>query len=109
MDWNCCHRQAPELEINEATDGFLVYQRDRDRLHFLNPTAALVLESCDGTLPAHELPALVAAAFALDVSPTDDIAACVTALLAEGLLVASDAHGPVPRTTSGDKGIPTAR
>ena len=87
MDWDLCPRRAPELEINEVTDGFLVHQRDRDRLHFLNPTAALVLESCDGTLRAGELPGLVAAAFGLDAPPTDDIEACVTALLREGLLV----------------------
>lgn len=87
MDWDVCFRRAPELEINEVTDGFLVYQRDRDRLHFLNGTAALVLESCDGTLVAHELPRLVAAAFELDSPPVDDVAACLTALLAEGLLL----------------------
>lgn len=87
MDWDACLRRAPELEINEVTDGFLVYQRDRDRLHFLNGTAALVLESCDGTLAARELPRLVAAAFELDAPPVDDVAACLTALLGEGLLL----------------------
>src|SRR5258705_3910664 len=62
MDVTLRLRQAPGLEISETLDGVLAYQRDRDRVHFLNPTAALVLESCDGTLPVGELPALIASA-----------------------------------------------
>jgi len=89
MDWNLCLHQAPQLEINEATDGVLVYQRDRDRLHLLNPTAALLLESCDGTLRADELPELVATAFGMDEQPVDDVATCLMTLLREGLLVAA--------------------
>ena len=87
MDWDARPLRAPGLEINEVTDGFLVYQRDRDRLHFLNATAILVLESCDGTLAAAELPPLVAAAFDLDAPPIGDVASCLAALLKEGLLV----------------------
>jgi hypothetical protein len=90
MDWHAQLARAPGLEINEVTDGFLVYQRDRDRVHFLNATAALVLESCDGTLAAEDLPPLVAAAFDLDAPPVDDVAACVATLLREGLLVAEN-------------------
>jgi hypothetical protein len=90
MDWDLRLRQAPELEISEATDGLLVYQRDRDRVHFLNATAALVLESCDGTLRTGELPDLVAAAFGLDAPPVDDVAACVASLVQEGLLVGAE-------------------
>jgi hypothetical protein len=86
-DWNLRPRRAPKLDISEVIDGLLVYQPDRDRVHFLNPTAALVLESCDGTLRAAELPDLVAAAFALDAPPVDDVAACLAALLQEGLLL----------------------
>lgn len=87
MDWDLRPQRSPELEINETTDGFLVYQRDRDRLHMLNPAAVLVLETCDGTLRAGELPGLIAVAFGLAAPPTDDIAACIMELLREGLLV----------------------
>ena len=89
MDWELCPRQAPGLEINESTDGFLVYQPDRDRLHNLNASAFLVLESCDGTRRVGDLPALLADAFGLAVPPHDDVAACVANLLREGLLVTS--------------------
>jgi hypothetical protein len=94
MDWNLRPQRSPDLEINEATDGFLVYQRDRDRLHFLNATAVLVLESCDGTLRVDELPDLIATTFGLASPPTEDIETCVTALLREGLLVAANDESP---------------
>jgi hypothetical protein len=32
-------RRAAGVELSEVTDGFLVYQPDRDRVHYLNPTA----------------------------------------------------------------------
>ena len=87
IDWHARLARGPGLEIDEVTDGFLVYQRDRERVHFLNATATLILESCDGTLEAAELPALVAAAFDLEAPPIDDVASCLQTLLQEGLLV----------------------
>lgn len=33
----------------EVSDGFIVYDEKRDRVHFLNHTAAIVLTLCDGT------------------------------------------------------------
>jgi len=93
MDPNLRPRRAPDLEIDPTTDGVLVYQSGRERVHFLNATAALVLESCDGSLAARELPELVAAAFGLDAPPVDDVAACVASLVQEGLLVASAGDG----------------
>ena len=80
--------RAPGMEIREAPDGFVVYDPARDRVHYLNPTAAVLLESCDGRVTAVELVSLLAAAFRLDAPPTGDVEACVAALLDEGLLVA---------------------
>jgi hypothetical protein len=34
---------APDLEINAVSDGYVVYQPGRDRVHYLNQTAALLL------------------------------------------------------------------
>ena len=50
MDWNMRPERAPGIEIREVTDGFVVYDPGRDRLHFLNLTATLLLESCDGNV-----------------------------------------------------------
>lgn len=91
MDWNIRLERAPRIEIREAPDGFVVYDAERDRLHYLNRTAALLFESCDGTLPAAEIPALLAAVFNLDAPPTGEVEACLAKLLHEGLLVAAPA------------------
>lgn len=90
MDWDIRPRRAPEIELREVVDGFVAYDPRRDRIHFLNPTAAFVLESCDGELRAGEIPALVAAGFGLDKPPVEDVEACLATLLREGLLVTAE-------------------
>jgi len=91
MDWRMRLARAPGIEIREAPDGFVVYDPARDRVHYLNRTAALLLESCDGRLAAVELPALLAAAFSLDAPPTGEVETCLAVLLGEGLLVVAAA------------------
>ena len=85
-----CPERAPGIEIREVTDGFVVYDPSRDRLHFLNLTATLLLESCDGNLRARELPELLAAAYGLSDLPSSEVESCLAKLLDEGLLVARD-------------------
>jgi hypothetical protein len=86
IDWTMRPRRVAGVELSEVTDGFLVYQPARDRVHYLNPTAALLLEICDGSLAASDLPAFLAAAFSLAAPPREEVAACLQKLLAEGLL-----------------------
>lgn len=90
MDWNMLPERAPGIEIREVTDGFVVYDPSRDRLHFLNLTATLLLESCDGNLRARELAELLAAAYGLADVPSSEVESCLVKLLGEGLLVARD-------------------
>ena len=81
-------RRADALEIRPVPDGFVVYDPARDRLHFLNATAAFVLECCDGATPLSALAELVAAAFRPEADPAVEVDACVQRLLSEGLLAA---------------------
>ncbi len=87
MDWDIRPERAAGIELREVTDGYVAYDPARDRLHFLNPTAVMLLEVCDGKLSARELPELLAAAYRLPETPTADVERCVGKLLAEGLLV----------------------
>ena len=80
-------RQSAGLELSEVLDGYLVYQLERDRVHYLNPTAAAVLQMCDGSLRAADLPEVVAAAFRLPEVPRADIERCLGQLLDEGLII----------------------
>jgi hypothetical protein len=91
MDWEMRAERAPDIELREVTDGFVAYDPARDRLHFLNLTATMLLESCDGNIPARELPDLLAAAYGLDAPPVAEVESCLSRLLEEGLLVISAA------------------
>jgi hypothetical protein len=90
IDWRMRPRRAEGIGLSEVTDGFLVYQPARDRVHYLNPTAAFLLEVCDGSLCAEELPPFLAASFSLIAPPRDEVAACLLKLLGEGLLEAAE-------------------
>ena len=77
---------APDLEINAVADGYVVYQPDRDRVHYLNQTAALLLELCNGRNAEAELPELVRLAYELSAPPTEEVVGCLEILRKEGLI-----------------------
>jgi hypothetical protein len=83
-------KRVADLEIREVPEGFVVYDPGRDRLHFLNGSATFVLEGCDGSTRADELPALLAAAFRLEADPVAEVDACLARLLAEGLVTGAE-------------------
>jgi Coenzyme PQQ synthesis protein D (PqqD) len=74
------------LEVNETKDGLIVYEPDRDRVHYLNATAAVVFTLCDGTRDAAAIADAVGKAFDLDHSPLADVNDCLSQLRDEGLL-----------------------
>lgn len=78
--------RAPDLDIRALPDGYVVYQPARDRIHYLNATAALLLELCDGKPSVAQLPGLAAIACGVAEVPPAEIAECLARLLAEGLL-----------------------
>jgi hypothetical protein len=82
-----CPVRAPDLEINEVADGYIVYQPDRDRVHYLNQTAALVLELCNGRNAEADLPELLRLAWDLPVPPVEEVAECLETMRKEGLII----------------------
>ncbi len=79
--------QADNLEVHEVPDGYIVYQKERDRVHYLNKTAAIIFEFCDGTHEADDVVEQVAKIFALDSSAHDEIRAALDSLVTEGLIL----------------------
>jgi Coenzyme PQQ synthesis protein D (PqqD) len=77
---------ARDLELNEVADGYIVYQPDRDRVHYLNQTAAVVLELCNGENAEADIPELVRLAWDLPEPPVDEVADCLEGLRKEGLI-----------------------
>ena len=79
--------QASNLEVHEVPDGYIVYQLERDRVHYLNQTAAVIFEFCNGTLAPDEIVDRVARAFELGPAAHDEIRAGLASLVKEGLIL----------------------
>ena len=78
--------RASGLEVHEVPDGYIVYQDARDNVCYLNKTAAVVFEFCDGRLQSDEIVARVAKLFGLKTSAHAEIRDCLGSLISEGLV-----------------------
>jgi Coenzyme PQQ synthesis protein D (PqqD) len=85
------YRQIDTLERSEVPDGYVIYDNERGQVHFLNLTAATVLELCNGRNTAASIAAILQHAFALQAPPQEEIETCLASLLAQHLIEAQDA------------------
>jgi len=69
--------QAEGLEIYPEADGCVVYQPQRDKVHFLNHTAVFLLELCDGEHGVGEIGEIFRETF----KPAEDPGEAVAAIL----------------------------
>lgn len=79
--------RAEGLDVNEVPDGYVVYQLSADRVHYLNRTAAIIFELCDGECAAGDIAARVGEVFKLENLAEGEIEACIQSLLKEGLVI----------------------
>ena len=79
-------KKTDDIDVNEVDDGYVVYHRDRERVHYLNHTAALVLEFCTGENGAEEMPNLLKQVYNLSEAPVDEVEECLSKLYEEGLI-----------------------
>jgi hypothetical protein len=79
-------RRAEGLEVHESRDGLIIYAAEADEVHYLNPSAALIYELCDGSRTLAETAALVGAAFELPSPPLEDVRSTVSDFVSKGLL-----------------------
>lgn len=77
---------ADDLDVHETDDGLIVYQESKDRVHHLNPTAAVILELCDGTKDTEQIARELAALFGLDEPPLTETKSGIEELTREGLI-----------------------
>jgi hypothetical protein len=77
------------LDVHEVPDGYIIYQGTRDNVCYLNKTAAIVFEFCDGKLDSDEVVARVAKLFDLNASAHAEIKDCIASLVKEGLIQSS--------------------
>jgi Coenzyme PQQ synthesis protein D (PqqD) len=74
------------LEVHEVPDGYIVYQGNRDNVYYLNNTAAVVFEFCDGKRDAEDIVGRVAKIYDLAGSADKEIRDCVDTLVKQGLI-----------------------
>ena len=86
MNWEARPRPVAGIQVNEVADGYVVYDPSRERVHYLNHTAVLVLELCTGQTRAADLPGLIQEAYDLPEPPVEEVAACLESLFQEGLV-----------------------
>ena len=81
--------RATDLDVHEVPDGYIVYDNARDRVHYLNETAAIIFEFCDSKLELEDVVGRVAKAFDLGRSAHAEIRASLDLLIKEGLVLSS--------------------
>ena len=86
MDWEKSFQRADGLEVTKVADGYVVYHRERDRIHYLNHTAVVILELCTGAVKASEIPPFLQEAWSLAAPPTAEVEECLGKLHAEGIV-----------------------
>jgi hypothetical protein len=77
---------ADGIDINEVEDGYVIYQSEKDKVHYLNKTAVLVLEACTGKNTTADITAIVKDAYGLGEAPEQEVADCLNTLMQEGLV-----------------------
>jgi hypothetical protein len=74
------------IDISEVEDGYVIYQSEKDKVHYLNKTAVLVLEACTGKNSEADIMAIVREAYQLPEDPVKEVADCLNTLMQEGLV-----------------------
>lgn len=74
------------LEIREVEDGFMVYPSGGSRVHYLNHTAVLVLELCNGRRSAADIAEQVRKAFGLSTPPRQEVDDVLAQMTGQGLV-----------------------
>src|SRR5215510_12477201 len=85
------------LEITPVEDGFMIYQPDKDRVHYLNHTAVLVLELSNGRRAPNEIAVLLKEAYKLPEVPVKEVDETLAKMTAEGLIDTRSAGAPSRR------------
>jgi hypothetical protein len=81
-----CPKAVVGVEIHEAADGYILYQAEQERVHYLNRTAVILLALCTGKTRVDEMPGLLQSAFALGAPPAAETRACLERLVGESLI-----------------------
>jgi len=72
------------VDLNEVPDGYVIYDNDANKVHYLNTTAAIVYQLLDGSQTVDTIAELVKQAFGVDEDV--DVTASIENLLEANLI-----------------------
>ena len=79
-------RHIDGLDIKPVEDGFMIYRPDADRVHYLNHTAVLILELCNGRNGPARIATLLQHAYGLSQAPQEEVDETLVKMTEEGLI-----------------------
>ena len=86
IDFNSTFSLTAGCETTVTADGIVIYQAAKEKVHRLNPTAAIVYRLCGEKFPVEQIIENLQKTFALPEPPRDEVRQCIEQLLAEGLI-----------------------
>ncbi|HLH12858.1 MAG TPA: PqqD family protein [Methylovirgula sp.] len=78
--------KSSDWQAVEVDDGVVVKDARSDEVHFLNRTAAIVYEMCDGQATPAQMARFLEEAFGLKTSALSDVHACLETLERKNLI-----------------------
>jgi hypothetical protein len=78
--------QTPGCEVSHMPDGFVVYQVKEEKVHYLNPTAAMIYELCGTRQSVTAIAAYLQKTFSLPEPPVAEVVDCIDSLVTQGLI-----------------------
>jgi coenzyme PQQ synthesis protein D (PqqD) len=79
-------KRVEGLDISPVDDGFVIYEEEKERVHYLNYTAKIVLLLCNGANSATDIAGLLKEHFQLHEPPLSDVESILESFLEEGLI-----------------------
>jgi putative component of toxin-antitoxin plasmid stabilization module len=80
-------KRSDGLDISPAEGGYIIHQPEQDRVHFLNATAIVILELCNGDNSSQQIADLLRQAYELPNDQLGMVAETLGQLKAAGLVV----------------------
>ena len=69
LSGNECFKTIDGMEVTAVLDGFVIYDEPREKVHYLNPTAAVVYANCDGNKTVWQIGELLRELYEIDAAP----------------------------------------
>jgi len=74
------------VELEQMSEGFMAMQPELGRVHYMNHTAAIVFELCDGETTEDGIAAALQDLYDLDAPPHEEVATCLATLREQKLV-----------------------